>query len=377
MKILCTGDNHFDEHDPRWAECLRVHEWMVEAVYENNVDLFLCAGDVYERASTPLERQKVAEWITGIASRCPVVIVRGNHDAVRDLDLLSRLQAKHPIHVVERTAVIQFGNVVVGAVAWPSRSSIAALAESIGILADAAAEQLYASVMRGIGAEFALSGAKHKVLLAHAMVDGSVTSVGQPIIGAEMRIGLDVLDLADASVTVLGHIHKPQEWRLGTRQVLYTGSPFATSYGETETKSVLLIDTDSGEISRLPTPSTRMVLATGNASRNAAGTVSIALAEEIDPRGADIRLRYTVDASDAHDAKLDAKRIQDGLLAAGAVAVKVESVVNAVCRARAPEVSSAPTFADKLAVLWKVRKIDVPPDARTRLFTKIEQLRDA
>jgi DNA repair exonuclease SbcCD nuclease subunit len=375
MKILCTGDNHFDEHDPRWGECLRVHGWMVEQVRSLGIDLFLCAGDVYERASTPLERAKVAEWLTSIAAHCPVVVVRGNHDAVRDLELLGMLRAAHPVHVVERTATLSFGDVAVGAVAWPSRSSIAQLAESVGVSADTATESLYANVMRGLSAEMDEAGASFRILLAHAMVDGSMTSVGQPIIGAEMRIGLDVLDLANADVTVLGHIHKPQEWMLGQHRVLYTGSPFATSYGETEEKSVLLIDSSSGEVRRIPTPSTKMVLATGIASRAPSSGVVHIVADDVSPRGADIRLRYSVNAEDAADAKVAAKAMQDRWLSEGAVAVKLEAVVNAVCRARAPEVTSAPTFAEKLEVLWRTRKVEIAPPDKARIFTKLDQLR--
>ena len=59
MRLLASGDHHFREHS-RFAEAIRVHSWMVDVARERKPDVFLSGGDVYESASTPLEREAVA-----------------------------------------------------------------------------------------------------------------------------------------------------------------------------------------------------------------------------------------------------------------------------------------------------------------------------
>lgn len=390
MRILASGDHHFDQHSHRWSECLRIHEWMLDEAKRQGAGLFVSAGDIYERASTPIERHEVRQWVTAMANICPVIIVRGNHDALLDLRILGGLRAAHPIHVVEDAQVIRIGDTLVGALAWPSTSLIAAQAEALGVPADALAENAMAAVCRGIGAQFdALEGSEplYRLLVAHAMVDGSVTSLGQPLIGAEMRIGLDTLALSRANTVVLGHIHKAQEWTTHVDdqevRVLYTGSPFRTAFGETEEKSILSIDTEAG-ITRIPTPATPMLLLEGVArmgkpSEGAEHAMELALdgrstaaLERI--KGAEVRLRYTVAASQAGDAKRAASKARDEMLADGALSVKVEAVVDAVTRARAPEVTKAGTIAEKLEVLWKLRGNAPSDGAKDRIIAKLGSL---
>lgn len=385
MRIMASGDHHFDEHSGRFSECLRIHQWMVDQARELGVGLFLSAGDLYERASTPLERQQVAQWVVAMAEVCEVVIVRGNHDAERDIELLSRLSSTHPIHVVETAEVLRFGNVVVGAVAWPSRSSLAHVAEQAGISADTATIEAYEAVMRGFRTSFEEEGIQgcYRIVLAHAMVDGSVTSVGQPLIGGEMHVPLAVLGASEADLAVLGHIHKPQAWKFGRTDVVYTGSPFRTAFGEVEEKSVLLIDTLAESVQRIPTPTSDMLLVETEVVKHIDGNVvgvdglphvfSPPVDVAVTP-DCEIRLRYTVDANNAYEARLLAQRTKTELLAKGARVVKVEAVIRAVTRARAPEVTKATSIREKLEVLWKVRKVDLDESRKARLLSKLLEL---
>lgn len=385
MRIMASGDHHFDEHSGRFEECLRIHHWMVDQARELGVELFLSAGDLYERASTPLERKQVAAWAVAMAEVCKVVIVRGNHDAERDIELLSRLSSTHPIHVVETAEVIRFGNVAVGAVAWPSRSSLAHVAERAGISADTATIEAYEAVMRGFQTAFEEEGLQgcYRIVLAHAMVDGSVTSVGQPLIGGEMHVPLSVLGASEANIVVLGHIHKPQEWTFGRTSIVYTGSPFRTAFGEVEEKSVLLIDTNAESFTRLPTPTSDMLLVETEVLKHIDGNAtgpdgtphvfSPPVDVTVTP-DCEIRLRYTVDADNAYEARLLAQRTKAELLAKGARAVKVEAIIRAVTRARAPEVTEAKSIREKLEVLWKVRKADLDESRKARLLSKLSEL---
>src|SRR5690606_33414630 len=97
-RVAVIADSHFDEHS-RFEECVRLHGWIADDLRARRVDAVVHTGDVYERKSTPLERQAVADWVRRVASVAPVLVVRGNHDAVDDLPLLERLATEHRVIV--------------------------------------------------------------------------------------------------------------------------------------------------------------------------------------------------------------------------------------------------------------------------------------
>lgn len=381
MKVIGSGDHHWDEHS-RFVECLRVHTWMAEKVERERADLFVSGGDIYERASTPLERKAVSEWLSAIAETCPVVIARGNHDRQFDCELLGRLRTKHPIIVEERCGVHVVAGIAVGVMAWPNRGSLAAMSgrplpsETL----DDIARECMRDVLRGIRVSFEQC-AEPRLLLTHAMINGAKTSLGQPLIGAEMNVGLDDLALAGAPIVVASHIHCPQEFRHGDTEVVYCGSPFRTAFGETEEKSIVSIEFDGGTCSwrRLPTPATGMALIEGewNAVTTAIDITSKTFPHPKTIANAEVRFRYIVAADQRDVAKRAASALHDRMIADGAIRVKVEEEVFATMRARAPEVAAARTLTDKLQALWRMRDV-VPETARaTRLITKVAGLEEA
>ncbi len=373
MRILSSGDLHND-HEGRWPECQRVLTWIAGQVEQEKPAAFLVPGDVYERASTPEERSFVAAWLQRIAEVCPVVISRGNHDRKDDCALLARLRAPHPIIVEERCGVYRLSSgLVVGAVAWPSRISLASMVGRplSGEEIDQFAERELANVLRGLGAEMQkLDGPR--VLIGHFMIDGSRVSLGQPpLIGAELRVSLPTLALAAAQITIAGHVHYAQEWEHGGASFLYTGSPFRNTFGESEPKSIVIADiTEKGvEWSRVATPATPMVLLSASWEGNKAFVLPSPHVQ-----GAEVRLRYSVESDQRDAAKQAAKNAAAGLLERGAVSVKVEEIVRASVRARVPEIATASTVEEKLRACWRAKAIKVAPDREQRVFAKLGML---
>ena len=214
MQVAILADSHFDEHS-RFAECVRVHDWIADDIAARGVDLILHAGDVYERKSAPREREAVAAWVQRVTQTAPLVIVRGNHDILGDLPLLARLETRHPVYVEEGAAVRYVetarGVAAVACVAWPRKASLHAMLGQVGHEgSELAAGDAMRAVLRGLGAEMAEHDGP-RLLLSHAMVRGSKTSHGQPLVGCDMELGLDDLALAGADFYALGHIHMPQE----------------------------------------------------------------------------------------------------------------------------------------------------------------------
>ena len=366
-RIAVIADSHYDEHS-RFEECLRIHQWIARDLVERGVDLVLHAGDVFERKSTPRERMAFASWVRQVTDHAPLLIVRGNHDAVGDLPLFARLETKHPVIVEEGAAVHVVAGVAVGCLAWPRRAEILAAAGHEG---REATEQLAGdalrAVLRGLGQELANQEGP-RILLSHAMVRGSVTSTGQPLVGCDLEIGLDDLALAGADFVALGHIHKGQQWDPGGVPMAYPGSPRRTSFGELESKAYLVVDLFPGRrgeiaVERVETPSTPMVHVDAEVRELGGSLLLVAEDAPDDVRGAEVRLRYLVDADQRELGKRLAAERKEALLRDGAVDVRVEEVVRPTTRARAPEVAKATTLEGKLRSFWAAKN-DVPPAPR-------------
>jgi DNA repair exonuclease SbcCD nuclease subunit len=375
--VAVIADSHFCE-ESRFDECVGLHDWIVRDLAKRNVDLIIHTGDVFERKSTPTERIAVANFLRGAAEIAPVIIVRGNHDALGDLAIYRSLRTRHAITVEETCGVHVVRGIAVAAVAWPRKAHLLASVQGGHQETEQAAGDAMRSVLRGLGAELAAHDGP-RILAMHAMVRGSVTSVGQPLVGCDLEIGLEDLALTGAQFAALGHIHKGQSWEHGDMAIVYPGSPRRTAFGEVEEKGYVLVEVN-GEGDALwesiVVPATPMILALDEWS----GTGWVLGWPAVDPdkgasvEAAEVRLRYEV-ASDHRDAaKRAVGEFRDELLRRGAVSVKVDEQVIATMRARAPEISTAKTIDEKLRALWVSRR-DVPEANRAeRLLTKTHDL---
>lgn len=384
MRLAIIADQHYDEGS-RFEECIRIHNWIADDVAARGVDLVLLAGDLYERKSTPNERLAASAWIRRLAETAPVVIVRGNHDALDDLPLLVRLDTNHPVTVEEGAGVVIAGGAAVGCLAWPRKGRLLSrlAADVSGEEAGQVAATALQNVIRGLG----VGMAKHdgpRILLAHAMVRGSVTSHGQPLVGCDMEIGLEDLALAGAGLYALGHIHMPQDWEFDGAPIVYPGSPRRTSFGEVEEKGYVIAEFDGQKFKgweRIPTPATPMVLVEDewgfDAESGEFGWLAGLHGAPEDFTGAEVRFRYHVDADHRDAAKAAAEKLSAWMTAErGAVMVKVDDVVRPTTRARVPEIIEAKGLDEKIRLLWEARD-DVPDSPRAdRLLSLIQTIEE-
>jgi DNA repair exonuclease SbcCD nuclease subunit len=379
MLILASGDHHFDERR-RFDECVRIHRWMVQLARSEQPDVFLSGGDIYERGSTPLEREAVAECLTSMAEVCPVVISKGNHDRARDVELMRRLRTRHPIIVEERAGVHVVAGAAIGAIAWPEPAFLSARAES----SEAAATDLraaLANILRGLGSMMDEHDGP-RILLGHLMVDGSVTSTGQPLLGQPINVGLNELALARAQLGVIGHIHNAQMFDVLGAPHWYPGSPFRTSFGEMEKKLVLLAEFNGkaqgwslDHVQQIETPATPMLHVEDEWGlfNGEMGWIVGDIGEVPDARGAEIRLRYRVANEHREAAKADAEKWRDAWLREGAASVKVEQEIVVETRARMPEVVAALRPSEKLQAYWAAKGFE-PGERREPLLSKFAEL---
>jgi exonuclease SbcD len=371
MRIAVVADSHFDQHS-RFEECIRLHEAIARDATKRGVTLTLHAGDLFERKSTPDERHAAFGWLQQMAQLGPLIAVRGNHDELGNLPLAERLDSHHPIIVVEGARVVRMPCVAVAAVAWPRKAALlAAVGAESSEAGERSAGDALRGVFRGLGAELdAFAGTR--LLLMHAMVRGSLTSAGQPLVGADLEVGLDDLALVGADAYLLGHIHRGQEWRIGNAPCVYPGSPRRTAFGEIEAKGYTLVTADGRDVTAefIELPATPMVHISATWS-------GVALAsEDVDVAGAEVRLRFTTNQDQRDGARVAAEQARQELLAAGAISVKLEEIVIAEQRARAPELAKAVTLEDKLEALWRAKNWD-PGDRRSALISKLRDLQES
>lgn len=374
MKIAIIADSHFDERS-RFDECIKVHNWIAGDAAIRGCTAWLHAGDVYHRKSTEIERKAVIEW----AERMQLfvgsgVIVRGNHDRPLDLWPLGRLETndyQHEVRVVESVGIVSVEGVTVQCLPWPNRANL--LGES-----REQSEQDIADALRDVvrGLSRPRSNAP-RILLAHAMVRGSTTSTGQPLVGCDCEIGLEDLALCESDFYALGHVHMPQDWTVNGSPCVYPGSPRRTAFGEVEPKGYVIVEFDGPRLvgwERVETPCAPMLLL------EAAYSVDDGFAHTAygyDPNGAEIRLRYTAAQEHRELARVAASEERDSLIARGAISVKLDEVVTVDTRARVPEVATARSLQDQLTAYWDSQS-DAPDAARrVRLLDKLRTLEAA
>lgn len=380
MRIAIVADSHFDEHS-RFQECIRLHTWIADDARARGVDVVLHAGDVFERKSTPAERNAFAAWVTRVASFAPMVIVRGNHDAVDDLQIFGGLETANPVIIEENAGMhpisTENGNAHIACLAWPRKAALVASGE-FGDDEGAAGRALRA-ILSGFRDELESAErvmARHtdgtdrfpRILLTHAMVRGSVTSVGQPLVGCDMELGLEDLALAGADLIALGHIHMPQDWDVAGVPAVYPGSPRRTAFGEVEDKGYVVATFDGPKLvgwERVVAPAAPMVLVDVRLRPDG----SFDVPEHAPVSGGEVRVRVHGGASQ-RDAIRDAtthlaQRFRDE----GAIEVKAEEAVIAEVRSRMPEIAAARTLDDKLPAFWRAKGIEIEPVRAARLVS--------
>jgi len=372
--MICAHvtDTHLDErckHESLPEQVKRL-VWIGEHAKGCHAEVLLHAGDVFERLSTPAERNAAIEVFQAWAEHMPVVAIEGNHDRPNDLAYLTHLASQHPIVVTARPDVISVAGIRVACLPWPRKSWLASKVEPGQDINAVAAD-----AMRAILAGFAAQAPD--ILLAHVEVGAALLDTGQPMSGrADIELSVDELS-AVAPYVALGHIHKRQEFSGCNGTVCYAGSPRQTTFGEGADKGYTLVATDGHGQPRL-----EHINAPGRTLHSLEATwdgEDLSVPDGTLPdfrRGAmaseSLRLTYHVDASDREQADAVAKSMRDHLLAAGAHSVKLDPRIRNVQRARCEEIRSAASNADRIRAWWTSR--GETPSREGAILDKLNEL---
>ncbi len=224
MKILHTADWHLDAPLQGHGEALRqalsaIPGQIFEICREENCDLVLLAGDLFDGAYTPYSYQALYDVLKAMA--VPVFITPGNHDFTgADSPWLKEL--------------------------WPENVHIF---KSAGITSVAVPEldmRVYGAGFESMDCPALLEGfradcsEKYAIGIFHGDPT-QVTSPYNPITKQQvLQSNLDYL--------ALGHIHKADSFTAGKTLCAWPGCPMGKGYDEQGEKGVYILDLDTREL---------------------------------------------------------------------------------------------------------------------------------
>ena len=259
MRILHTGDLHIGKTVNNFSmleDQKYVLTQMVEYVREKNAQVFIIAGDVYDRAIPTAEAVSVFdEFIeklheTGVTILC----ISGNHDSPERLSFAQEILEKKGVHFAgvykgkckQVRLTDEDGPVVFTLMPFVKP---ALLSETTS---DMAVRHMLTDTVR--------NGEKERqVLITHYFVTNA--GVQPELSDSESHVLVGGLDNVDCSLfagfhyTALGHIHKPQRMDKDNSlygPVVYDGSPLAYSFSECgQQKGIVYVELDGDGTARI------------------------------------------------------------------------------------------------------------------------------
>lgn len=348
------------------VEVDRCFGFAIERAIEARVDAAVISGDATDHAlelHTPAARA-LARRVQQLARHCPVLLLQGtySHEPPGTLDLFRLFSAGYPIYVadrIEQVALTRGGDWVASggwrfdSLSEESRvvfSCLPSVNKSVVTAAsDAAnaAEAISEAIERLLGGwgvvnRQARSAGLPTVGISHGTVLGCLTEHGVPMAGLDHEFTTSSLFSAEASAFMLGHIHKHQVWREGTRLVAYPGSIGRLHYGEEGGKGFILwsVDASGARLEFVPTPARRMI----HLDFDDKPDMAAVRAASAQAQGAYVRVRWCVPEEES--STVDRAAIEAEL--AGAAEVKLEGRVVPVVRSRAEGISREHTLPEKV-----------------------------
>lgn len=275
MRILHTGDLHIGKTVNNFSmledqKCVLTQ--MVEFAKEKNAQVFIIAGDVYDRAIPTAEAVSVFnEFIEQLhEAGVTILCISGNHDSPERLSFAQEILEKKGVHFAgvykgkckqvriedeDGPVVFTLMPFVKPAFLSENTSDMAVrhmLTDTFCDTTDLDFEQVSDKIQKQAKEE-------RQVLVTHYFV----TNAGeQPELSdSESHVLVGGLDNVDCSLfagfhyTALGHIHKPQRMDKDNPlygPVIYAGSPLAYSFSECgQQKGIVFVELDGSGKARI------------------------------------------------------------------------------------------------------------------------------
>ncbi|AOZ91732.1 exonuclease SbcCD subunit D [Paenibacillus crassostreae] len=261
MRILHTGDWHFGrtlEGRSRLREQEDFVDELVRMADDQQADLILMAGDVYDSVNPPAAAEQLFYEACARLTEGgrPFVAIAGNHDQPERVSSVSPLVTRQGITLVGlpmANAVTvhapRTGEIAkIAALPYPSEARLNELLVVEGNEDDL--RQAYSARVGKLMEMLARGFTPNTINLAmsHIYVLGGLeTDSERPIqVGGAYTVDPSALSIG-AQYTALGHLHRSQAVK-GEGMTRYSGSPLAYSFSEAgQAKSVAMLDISPGQ----------------------------------------------------------------------------------------------------------------------------------
>ena len=252
MKILHTADLHLGKTLNGYSlleDQAYILNKIKDIIKEQNVDVVIFAGDIFDRAITSQEALDLfCDFLDFIDKTDKTLIsILGNHDGER-ITFTNRILKKNNIYIIKEPTRIDIDNVSFGCIPYLNIHQFRDYyTEDFKTIDEAYKYALEEDIRPKDG--------KFNVMVAHDYF----TYHMEKLLESDSEIknlvgGLEYLDISmfdKYDYVALGHMHNPQ--RVGKDTIRYSGSILKYSFSEaTHNKSIVLLDTDSNSFSLIP-----------------------------------------------------------------------------------------------------------------------------
>ncbi|MFT4186804.1 MAG: exonuclease SbcCD subunit D [Micrococcaceae bacterium] len=238
MKFLHTSDWHLGRkfHGHSTAEPQELFcEQIVKIINDENVDVVLVAGDVYDRQQPPLESIKLYEKTIKniLAAGAKIFMISGNHDSRIRLGTLGEIMEISGFYL--RTKITDINRPLIlkdkhGDIAVYGIPYIQPLADKDGLnIEPANPETAMKAATDLIKTDLAGRGNPRSIVLSHSFVTGGESSESERSIGVGGVDSVSIKHFEDFNYSALGHLHGQQTL---SETVRYSGSPMPYSFNE-------------------------------------------------------------------------------------------------------------------------------------------------
>jgi exonuclease SbcD len=272
MRVLHTGDWHLGcqlNNHKRLDEQRAFLDWLAETIANEEIDVLLLCGDVFDSPYPSNETQKLYYQFLKNNRARHTVIIAGNHDSVGGLEAPKTLLEYFNVHVAGKIdmaapekQLLHFHNgndrLVVAAVPYLRERDLvtggkASGADFLHNLQEAAVSYyntlIHTAQRRWPGVPLILTG--------HLSAYGFLGQDDEAL-GTLNSLPAENIEPSYAYFA-LGHIHTAQALKFN-RQARYAGAPLPVSFGESNHKVVLVFDSISGNIRELAVPLSKKLL---------------------------------------------------------------------------------------------------------------------
>lgn len=380
MKIACAGDLHID--GPKRGTCERVLRAMYDDMAKREANAIIVPGDVYDALPSPLGQLFLRSLVQSVPPEIVQLYMPGNHDPAHVLGVVDAFGARsvfasENVTVVEepRAVDLEIDGTTLRVACLPDLRATWVKKRLASMPKGSTPLDVARAVLDDLSAQ--MEGASGPTLFAgHLTIGGARMDNDQPARAPELAFKLSDVGRVRAHAYVMGHIHLRQAWTTHGAPAFYTGSPYATTYGELSPKSWTMLHWNGTgfEVEVIPTAAPRLVLLVGTWRRegdDAGMTLAYHEAHETDRAvaladlaGAEVQLRYEAPTDDKAGAQRAADEHRAAVLAAGALACDLDPRDAVTIRSRAPELAAARTLPEKIDAFWRAK--DEWPDAARR-----------